>query len=149
MNNQLIIKQIAETTGIAGNKVAKTVQLLDEGNTVPFIARYRKEMTGELNEVQIREIEEKLKYFRNLFQRKTEVLRMISEQGKLTAELQQQIEQATKITEVEDLYRPYRPKRRTKATIAKEKGLQALAAYLLSFPQAGDVLQQAGQTIST
>lgn len=148
MDNQLILQQITAATGIAGGKVTKTVQLLDEGNTVPFIARYRKEVTGELNEVQIREIEEKLKFFRNLFQRKEEVLRIISEQGKLTDELQRQITAATKITEVEDLYRPYRPKRRTRATIAKEKGLEPLANYLLSFPREGHVLGQAAQYVN-
>lgn len=148
MSNQQVLIQIANTTGITGEKITKTVQLLDEGNTVPFIARYRKEMTGELDETQIREIEEKLRFFRNLLLRKQEVLQAIDGQGKLTAELKQQITQASKITMVEDIYRPYRPKRRTRATIAREKGLEPLAKYLLSYPQQGDVLHQAHQYLN-
>ncbi|MTI81130.1 MAG: RNA-binding transcriptional accessory protein [Firmicutes bacterium] len=148
MDESIIIRQVAEATGIKSNQVTKTISLLDEGNTVPFISRYRKEVTGELSEVQVREIDEKLKFFRNLAQRKEEVLRLIDEQGKLTPELKQQILNATKITDVEDLYRPYRQKRRTKATMAKEKGLQPLAEYLISFPKEGDRDQEAAQYIS-
>ncbi len=99
------------------------LNLLNEGNTVPFIARYRKEMTGSLDEVQIREIEERYAYLENLEKRKTEVIRLIDEQGKLTPELEAEITQAVKMQQVEDLYRPYKQKRRTKATIAKEKDL--------------------------
>jgi uncharacterized protein len=148
MDEQLIIKQVSEATNINSKQVSQTIRLLDEGNTVPFISRYRKEITGELTDVQVRDIEEKLKFFRNLSQRKEEVLRLITEQDKLTEELQQQIENATKITEVEDIYRPFRPKRRTKASIAKEKGLEPLANYLLTFPVDGDVLQQASRYTS-
>ncbi|MBM7855949.1 uncharacterized protein JOC37_002372 [Desulfohalotomaculum tongense] len=148
MDNRLIIEQVAEATGISSRQVTQTVKLLDKGNTVPFISRYRKEVTGELNEIQVREIEEKLKFFRNLAQRKEEVLRLIDEQGKLTPELQRQIESAAKITEVEDLYRPYRPKRRTRASVAKEKGLEPLADYLMSFPGEGDVMAAASGYIS-
>lgn len=106
------------------------IQLLDEGGTVPFIARYRKEATGNLDEVQIRAIEEKLAYFRELEERRETILASIAEQGKLTDELKKKIEQALDKSELEDLYLPYRPKRRTKATIAREKGLEPLADYL-------------------
>ena len=140
---QMILKQVAGNTGLPLKKVESTVQLLDAGNTVPFIARYRKEMTGELDEVEIRSIEEHLKYQRNLQQRKEEVVRLIEEQGKLTEELQGKIMAATKLNEVEDLYRPYRQKRKTRASVAKEKGLEPLAVYLLSLPKAGDPLAEA------
>ena len=103
--------------------------MLDEGNTVPFIARYRKEKTGALDEVQIRDIMERWQYIQNLEQRKEEVIRLIEEQGKLTAELELKIIKAVKLQEVEDLYRPYKQKRRTKATIAKEKGLEPFAEW--------------------
>lgn len=107
-----------------------TVKLLDEGNTVPFIARYRKEVTGNLDELQIRQLEERLNYLRNLEKRKEEVIRLIAEQDKLTEELEEQIREATILQEVEDLYRPYRQKRRTRATKAKEKGLEPLAQLI-------------------
>ncbi len=107
-----------------------TVELLDEGGTVPFIARYRKEATGNLDEVQIRAIEEKLAYFRELEDRRETVLRTIQEQGKLTDDLRERILATFDRSELEDLYLPYKPKRRTKATIAREKGLEPLAFYL-------------------
>src|SRR5581483_11905050 len=107
-----------------------TVELLDEGSTVPFIARYRKEATGNLDEVQIRAIEEKLQYFRELVSRKQTILASIQEQGKLTDELKARIEKTLDMSELEDLYLPYKPKRRTKAMIAREKGLDPLAVYL-------------------
>lgn len=130
-------------------KQLKTVlTLLEEGNTVPFIARYRKEMTGSLDEVQIREIEERYTYIQNLEKRKGEVLRIIEEQGKLTPELAQAIQTASKMQVVEDLYRPYKQKRRTKATIAKEKGLEPLAKWLMSTPTQGDVTQEAEKYLS-
>jgi uncharacterized protein len=118
-------------------------QLLDGGNTVPFVARYRKEATGGLDENQIRLIEERLQFHRNLEQRKEEVLRLIDEQGKLTEELAFKIRSAEKLVQVEDLYLPYRPKRKTRASQAREKGLQGLADYLLSFPRAGNVEEEA------
>ena len=101
--------------------------MLDDGNTIPFIARYRKEVTGELDEEQLRDIDERLKYLRNLEARKEEVLRSIEEQGKLTPELAEAIRAAVKLQEVEDLYRPYKQKKRTRAMIAKERGLEPLA----------------------
>lgn len=125
-----MIKQIAAELHLQVKQVASTVTLLDDGNTIPFIARYRKEMTGELDETQIRDIEERLQYLRNLASRKEEVIRLIEEQGKLTPELQSAIEKAIKLQEVEDLYRPYKQKRRTRATIAKEKGLEPLALVI-------------------
>ena len=122
-----IIKVIAAELSISPRQVENTVHLLDEGNTIPFIARYRKEVTGELDEEQIRNIDERLTYLRNLEARKAEVLKSIEEQGKLTPELAQAITEATKLQEVEDLYRPYKPKKRTRAMIAKERGLEPLA----------------------
>lgn len=122
-----IEKIITEETGFRQGQVSNTVNLLQEGATVPFIARYRKEQTGELDEVQIRTIEERLAYFTELEARRQTILASIEEQGKLTPELQARIEATRQKTELEDLYLPYKPKRRTKATIAKERGLEPLA----------------------
>lgn len=133
-DEQLLGKVAAELT-ISQKQVKSVISLLNEGNTVPFIARYRKEMTGALDEVQIRNIQERWQYIQNLEQRKEEVLRTIAEQGKLTDELSHKITNAEKLQEVEDLYRPYKQKRRTKATVAKEKGLEPLAEWLLTFPK--------------
>ncbi|NUH84059.1 RNA-binding transcriptional accessory protein [Bacillus firmus] len=124
---------IAGELSIAIKQVKNTISLLEEGNTVPFIARYRKEQTGALDEVQIRDIMERWQYIQNLNQRKEEVIRLIEEQGKLTEELKTKINKAVKLQEVEDLYRPYKQKRRTKATAAKEKGLEPFAEWLLTF----------------
>lgn len=146
--NEWMIKQIAEQTGIAQSRVRMTVSLIDEGNTIPFIARYRKEATGELDETQIRLIEETLQYLRNLNARKAEVLRLIEEQGKLTPELTQQIEQADKLQQVEDLYRPYRQKRKTRASVAKERGLEPLAEWILAQPTTGDLQVEAQAYVS-
>jgi len=122
-----IIPYIIEATGLKPFQVEHTVELLQEGATVPFIARYRKEQTGELDEVQIRTIEEQFTYFCELEERKSTVLKSIDEQGKLTPELRERIESSRQKTDVEDLYLPYKPKRRTKATIARERGLEPLA----------------------
>lgn len=122
-----IPKIIAEELNIKVWQVEKTIELIDEGNTIPFISRYRKEHTGSLNDEQLRDLDERLTYLRNLDEKKTSVLATIEEQGKLTDELRKQIEDAMTLVAVEDLYRPYRPKRRTRATIAKEKGLEGLA----------------------
>ncbi|WP_088834204.1 Tex family protein [Paenibacillus tyrfis] len=143
-----ILKQIASELQIAAGRVKTTVGLLDEGNTIPFIARYRKEMTGELDENQLRDIEERLAYLRNLEDRKREVIRLIDEQGKLTAELRTAIEQSVKLQEVEDLYRPYRQKRKTRASVAKEKGLEPLALWIQTQPKQGDLLAEAGKYVS-
>lgn len=123
-----------ELTEYRLNQLTTVLTLLNEGNTVPFVARYRKEMTGSLDEVQLREIEERYAYLENLEKRKEEVLRLIDEQGKLSPDLTKAIQSAIKMQQVEDLYRPYKQKRRTKATIAKEKGLEPLADWLLQFP---------------
>ncbi len=118
---------VAKEAEVNNATVKKVIALMDEGNTVPFIARYRKEATGGLDEVQIKLIHDKYQYAVNLAERKQEVIRLIDEQGKLTEELERDITQATQLQRVEDLYRPYKQKRRTKATIAKEKGLEPLA----------------------
>ncbi len=122
-----IIEIIAEELNVKKWQVEKTVELIDEGNTIPFISRYRKEVTGSLNDEQLRNLDERLKYLRNLDEKKAQVIATIEEQGKMTDELKKQIEEAMTLIAVDDLYRPYRPKRRTKATIAKEKGLEPLA----------------------
>jgi protein Tex len=133
-NREALIGLIANELQLSANQVSNVITLAEEGNTVPFIARYRKEMTGALDEVQIRDILEKWSYLQSLEQRKEEVLRLIDEQGKLTDELKNAIMSATKLQQVEDLYRPYRQKRRTKATVAKEKGLEPLAEWLWTCP---------------
>lgn len=133
---QLIAKDVAVKPG----QVEAVINLLEEGNTVPFIARYRKEVTGSLDEVQIKAVEDRYHYIQQLEQRKEEVIRLIQEQEKLTPELEQAILSATILQRVEDLYRPYKQKRRTKATIAKEKGLEPLADLLLAFSD--DALEQ-------
>jgi uncharacterized protein len=146
--NSDILQLIQKETNDYSPKQLKTVlTLLGEGNTVPFIARYRKEMTGSLDEVQIREIEERYAYLENLEKRKSEVLRLIEEQDKLTPELAAEIKQAAKMQQVEDLYRPYKQKRRTKATIAKERGLEPLAELLLTLPET-DISAEAEKYIS-
>jgi uncharacterized protein len=125
-----LLLHIAATLQLSLKSLVATIELLDEGATVPFIARYRKEATGNLDEVQIRAIEEKLLYFRELLSRKETILASIQEQGKLTDELKARIIQTLDKSELEDLYLPYKPKRRTKAMIAREKGLEPLADYL-------------------
>jgi uncharacterized protein len=125
-----LLLHIAQTLNLSARSLAVVSGLLDDGGTIPFIARYRKEATGNLDEVQIRAIEEKLAYFRDLTSRRETILASIAEQGKLTDELKSKIEAAYDRSELEDLYLPYRPKRRTKATMAREKGLEPLARYL-------------------
>src|ERR1700694_21252 len=125
-----ILIPAAQVLNVPMKGLISVIELLDEGSTVPFIARYRKEVTGNLDEVQIRAIEEKLAYFRELADRQATILASIEQQGKLTAELRARIEATLDKSELEDLYLPYKPKRRTKATIAREKGLAPLAQYL-------------------
>ena len=122
-----IIKQLQQELQIGRQQVEAAVKLIDEGNTIPFIARYRKEATGSLNDEVLRNLDERLRYLRNLEERKEQVISSIREQEKLTPELEKQIQDAPTLVSVEDLYRPYRPKRRTRAIIAKEKGLEPLA----------------------
>lgn len=142
-----LLKQVAKELHIREKQVKNVIWLADEGNTIPFIARYRKEQTGALDEVQIRNILERWSYVLNLEERKGEVLNSIAEQGKLTEELTQAIKNATRLQEVEDLYRPYRPKRRTRASIAKEKGLAPLANWMLTFPETGSLADEAAKYI--
>lgn len=148
LNKQIINLLQKELSDFQPKQIRTVLTLLEDGNTVPFIARYRKEMTGSLDEVQIREVEERYHYLQNLEKRKGEVLRLIEEQEKLTPELALSIKQAIKMQQVEDLYRPYKQKRRTKATIAKERGLEPLAQWLLSFPKNADVLSEASQYLT-
>ena len=122
-----INKTLAEELGVQLWQTQAAVELIDEGNTIPFIARYRKEKTGSLNDEELRKLYERLQYLRNLEEKKTQVISSIEEQGKMTEELRAQILEAATLVVVEDLYRPYRPKRRTRATIAREKGLEPLA----------------------
>jgi uncharacterized protein len=136
-----ILLHIATTLNIPMRGVTSVIELLDDGGTVPFIARYRKEATGNLDEVQIRAIEEKLAYFRDLLDRRKTILASIAEQGKLTDELKARIEGTLDKAELEDLYLPYKPKRRTKATIAREKGLEPLAKYLWEQQPAAEPLE--------
>ena len=112
-------------------QVTNTVKLIDDGNTIPFIARYRKEATGSLSDEILRDFYDRLSYLRNLEDKKEEILRLIDEQENLTVEIAKSIENAVTLSELEDIYRPFRPKRRTRATIAKEKGLAPLAEIIL------------------
>lgn len=136
-----ILLHIAQTLNLPLRGVVAVIELLDDGGTVPFIARYRKEATGNLDEVQILDIEEKLAYFRDLAERRETILASIAEQGKLTDELKARIEATLDKSELEDLYLPYKPKRRTKATIAREKGLEPLAQYLWAQQNSAEPLE--------
>ena len=127
-----LIKELAEELGQKETLVRNVVTLMDEGNTIPFIARYRKEAHGSMDDTTLRRLEERLNYLRNLEERREEILRGIESQGKLTAQITQAAEQAKTLSELEDIYRPYKPKRRTRASIAREKGLEPLAAALFS-----------------
>ena len=137
------MKQLAKELNRPLGKVTAAVELLDAGNTIPFIARYRKEATGEMDEVVLRQLSERLQYLRNLEQRKEDVLKNIAEQGRLTEELETKIRQAEILQEVEDLYLPYKQKRRTRASIAREKGLEPLALAVLEGHISGDVSAEA------
>src|SRR5215469_4072437 len=129
-----LIQRIAAELGVRDGQVAAAVDLLDGGATVPFIARYRKEATGTLDDAQLRTLEERLRYLRELEERRTAILASIREQGKLTDELEAQIMSAETKARLEDLYLPYKPKRRTKAQIARENGLEPLADLLIGDP---------------
>lgn len=126
-----IIKTIAEELNIKPSQVENTVKLIDEGNTIPFIARYRKEVTGGLSDEVLRDLGDRLNYLRNLEQRKEEVIKSIDEQGKLTDEILQAVAVAKTLAEVEDIYRPYKQKKKTRATVAKAKGLEPLAKIII------------------
>jgi protein Tex len=143
-----IIKVIAEKLNVRKGQVESAVQLIDEGNTIPFIARYRKEVTGSLNDEQLRELNEDLTYLRALEDKKATVLKTIEGQGLLTEELKKQIEEADTQVAVEDLYRPYRPKRKTRASVAKEKGLAPLAELILEHKLDREALEEAAVYIT-
>lgn len=146
--NQEIIKTMSETLNIKEKQVEATLQLLEQGNTIPFIARYRKEVTGALDEEQIRKIEEVYTYQVNLQKRKEDVIRLIDEKGMMTDELKTKILAAEKLVEVEDLYRPYKEKKKTKATEAIALGLEPLAKMILSFPTKGSLEELASRFVN-
>ena len=144
----IIEQRLSKELGISLKQVESVIELLDEGNTVPFIARYRKERTGGLDDEILRRFSERLTYLRNLEERKSDVIRLIDEQGKLTEEIKLSVEKAETITEVEDIYRPFKPKKRTRATIAQEKGLKPLAEAIYSGEFTGDIQAYAAEFIS-
>ena len=123
---------LAEEFSRSRTHVANVIQLIDEGNTIPFIARYRKEMHGTMDDTLLRELSERLEYLRNLQKRRDEVKNLLSGMDKLTDELSSAIDEASTLTEIEDIYRPFRPKRKTRASVAREKGLEPLAEYILA-----------------
>ena len=127
-----IIKKLAEEFNIKAEQVEKTVALIDDGNTIPFIARYRKEETGSLDDNVLRDLDDRLTYLRNIEKRKEEVKNLITEMGKMTDEINSAIDNAQTITEVDDIYRPFRPHRKTRASVAREKGLEPLAELILA-----------------
>ena len=143
-----IFKKIAEELNIRESQVEATVKLIDDGNTIPFIARYRKEVTGNLSDEILRDLGERLTYLRNLEKRKEEIIRLIDEQGKLTDELTVKIASTMVLSELEDIYRPYRPKKRTKATIAKEKGLEPLANIIYLQKEKRDIYEIAKEFVN-
>ncbi|MCR5279456.1 MAG: RNA-binding transcriptional accessory protein [Lachnospiraceae bacterium] len=142
-----IIRKIASELQIRPEQVEATVKLIDEGNTIPFIARYRKEVTGSLNDEVLRNLDERLTYLRGLEERKATVLASIEEQGKLTEELKAKIEAAETMVLLEDLYRPYKPKRKTRASVAKEKGLEPLAEFILQMNATEPIVNEAAKYI--
>ena len=137
--NEMIIKEIATNLNITEKQVNTVLTLLSEDNTIPFIARYRKEATGALDEETIRSINEVYEYQVNLLKRKEDVIRLIDEKGMLTDEIKNNVMACTKLVEVEDIYRPYKEKRKSKATEAIALGLEPLAKMILSFPMNGDI----------
>ncbi len=144
-----IILKIKEELKVEKWQVEAAVKLIDEGNTIPFISRYRKEATGSLNDEQLRDLHERLTYLRNLEEKKEQVLGSIEEQGKLTEELKEKILAAQTLVVVEDLYRPYRPKRKTRASVAREKGLGGLAEYILAQDAKAPVLEEAAKYVTS
>ena len=138
---------IAEELGVSPKQVNMAVKLIDEGNTIPFIARYRKEATGGLSDEQLRILGERLTYLRNLETRKEEVRKSIEGQGKLTEDIISQLDKAVTLAEVEDIYRPYKQKKRTRATIAKEKGLEELANTIIKQNENVDIEEEAERYI--
>ncbi len=146
--NDELLKQISEKLNVSIAQIKAVLKLIEDGGTVPFIARYRKEVTGGLDEDQIRAIYQEWDYGQKLAERKEDIIRLIEEKGKLTDELRQQIVVSNKLTELEDIYRPFKEKKKTRATDAKRKGLEGLAEYLLSFPETGDVVLEAEKYVT-
>lgn len=146
--DKVLLKQISKELKWPESKVAAAAQLLDEGNTIPFVARYRKEVTGTMDEVMLRQLADRLQYLRNLEQRKLDIIDSIREQEKLTPELEAKIRKATVLQEVEDLYAPYKQKRKTRAGVAREKGLEPLANLILLGSYQGSLMHQAEQYIN-
>ncbi len=147
MENNIIL-EVSKALGIKQDQVVKVLELLDEGNTIPFIARYRKEVTGGLDEEQINEIHKEWSYAANLQKRKEDVIRLIEEKDLMTDELKAEILKATKLVEVEDLYRPFKEKKKTKATEAIKNGLEPLAIWMLTFPNEGTLLEEAAKYLN-
>ena len=146
--NEQLLKQVSEQQKVSIAQIQAVLKLIEEGGTVPFIARYRKEVTGGLDEEQIRAIYQEWEYGRKLADRKEDIMRLIEEKGKLTEELKEAIIKANKLSELEDIYRPFKEKKKTRATEAKRRGLEPLALYLLSFPVDGDVLEEAKKYVT-
>lgn len=143
-----IVEIISKELAIRSTQAEAVIKLIDEGNTIPFISRYRKEATGGLNDEVLRNFDERLKYLRNLAERKETILASIEEQGKLTEELKKEIDESLTSVKLEDIYRPYKPKRRTRAMIAKERGLESLAKFIFDSKSKGDVLEEAAKYIN-
>ena len=146
--NKEIIAEIALELNVKENQVESVLKLLEDGNTVPFIARYRKEVTGALDEEQIRSINEVYEYQVNLLKRKEDVIRLIDEKGMLTEQLKSDVMKCTKLVEVEDIYRPYKEKKKTKATEAIANGLEPLAKIIMSFPSKINIEETANDYIT-
>ena len=146
--NDQLLAQIGEEQNVTVPQIKAVLKLIEDGATVPFIARYRKEVTGGLDEDQIRAIYQAWEYGQKLAERKEDIIRLIGEKGKLTPELQTQIVACTKLSELEDIYRPYKEKKKTRATDAKNKGLEPLADYLMSFPKVGNVEEEAAKYVT-
>ena len=143
-----ILKQLCSELNTDEKKTQNVIDLLDEGNTIPFIARYRKELTGNMDDQLVRKISDRLSALRAIEERKAEIIRLIDEQGKLTDELTKAVENAKTLTELEDIYRPYRPKRKTRASIAREKGLEPLAILIMEQEFEGDIMEEASKYIN-
>src|SRR5690554_1520969 len=145
--NEILVQEVSKELKLPSAKVKVVLELLSDGATIPFIARYRKEMTGGMDEEQIFQINQLFEYANNLHKRKEDVIRLIAEKEMLTPELEKEILAATKLVEVEDLYRPFKEKKKTKATEAIAKGLEPLANFLLSFPNK-DILEEASKYLN-
>ena len=143
-----IQERLANELQIKLSQVNNVIQLLDDGNTVPFISRYRKEVTGGLSDEVLRKLNERLIYLRNLEERKADVIRLIQEQGKFTEEIGKSLEKAETLTDIEDIYRPFKPKKRTRSTIAQAKGLKPLAETIMSGKLNNDLKEEAFKYIN-